>query len=85
MTWQAGLTMGTVKRARLVSAPAARTARASGARAAGQVLCTAREGVLLGTVRDLALKLCPGLAIEVGPHRPSPRKRGGRAWAARAE
>jgi branched-subunit amino acid aminotransferase/4-amino-4-deoxychorismate lyase len=29
------------------------------------VLYTAREGVLLGTVRDLALRLCPQLGIKV--------------------
>ena len=33
--------------------------------AGGHVLHTAREGVLLGTVRDLALKLCPQLGIKV--------------------
>jgi len=35
------------------------------------VLYTAKEGVLLGTVRDLALKLCPGQGIEVVEHPPN--------------
>ena len=35
------------------------------------VLYTAREGVLLGTVRDLALKLCPQLGIKVVEEPPS--------------
>ena len=35
------------------------------------VLYTAREGVLLGTVRDLALKLCPELMIKVVEEPPS--------------
>lgn len=35
------------------------------------VLYTAREGVLLGTVRDLALKLCPQLNIKVVEQPPS--------------
>eukprot|EP00277_Geminigera_cryophila_P018211 CAMPEP_0179459044 /NCGR_PEP_ID=MMETSP0799-20121207/42447_1 /TAXON_ID=46947 /ORGANISM="Geminigera cryophila, Strain CCMP2564" /LENGTH=298 /DNA_ID=CAMNT_0021260607 /DNA_START=159 /DNA_END=1055 /DNA_ORIENTATION=- len=35
------------------------------------VLYTAREGVLLGTVRDLALKLCPQLNIKVIEEPPS--------------
>ena len=39
--------------------------------AGAPVLYTAREGVLLGTVRDLALKLCPQLGIKVVEEPPS--------------
>jgi len=42
--------------------------------AGAPVLYTAREGVLLGTVRDLALKLCPELDIKVVEEPPTMRQ-----------